>query len=131
MPLHIHAAIGREITVVDRMDLHLWTREGKLLVKPIPRFLDPAVSRETSGVPTTLPLLEDLSRETPVNARARPGCGPSALSAHRAPSFRINIIHYFTRLPPFEPYLCGRHSYGSLFRDNLTSMAAATTSLWC
>lgn len=55
MPLHFHAAIGREITVVDRMDLHLWTREGKLLVKPIPRFLlDPAVSRETSGVLMTV-----------------------------------------------------------------------------
>jgi len=40
MPVHFHAAIGREITVVDRMDLHLlWTSEGRLFVKPIPRFL--------------------------------------------------------------------------------------------
>ncbi|KAK4206806.1 hypothetical protein QBC37DRAFT_487916 [Rhypophila decipiens] len=40
IPLHFHAAVGREITVVDRMDLHLlWTSDGKLLVKPIPRFL--------------------------------------------------------------------------------------------
>jgi len=39
--------------------------------------------------------------------------------------FRINIIHRFTRLPPFHPYLCDWHNYGSLFRDNLTWMAAA------
>ncbi|OAL45117.1 hypothetical protein IQ07DRAFT_234648 [Pyrenochaeta sp. DS3sAY3a] len=40
MPLHHHLAMGREIVVVDRMDLHLlWTNEGKLFVKPIPRFL--------------------------------------------------------------------------------------------
>ncbi|GAB1311989.1 hypothetical protein MFIFM68171_02199 [Madurella fahalii] len=33
---------------------------------------------------------------------------------------RINIIHRFTSLPRFNPYIRGRHNYGSLFRDNLT-----------
>ncbi|KAF2679888.1 hypothetical protein K458DRAFT_434780 [Lentithecium fluviatile CBS 122367] len=40
MPLHYHLAVGREIVVVDRMDLHLlWTNEGRLFVKPVSRFL--------------------------------------------------------------------------------------------
>ncbi|KAF2681818.1 hypothetical protein K458DRAFT_444641 [Lentithecium fluviatile CBS 122367] len=40
VPLHRHLAMGREIVVVGRMDLHLlWTNDGKLFVKPIPRFL--------------------------------------------------------------------------------------------
>ncbi|KAK0745446.1 hypothetical protein B0T18DRAFT_488262 [Schizothecium vesticola] len=39
---------------------------------------------------------------------------------------RINTIHRFTRLPPFDPYLRGWRNYGSLFRDNLAWMAAAT-----
>ncbi|KAH6650541.1 hypothetical protein F5144DRAFT_556471 [Chaetomium tenue] len=39
-PLHSHLAMGREIVVLDRMDMHLlWANEGKLFVKPIPRFL--------------------------------------------------------------------------------------------
>lgn len=40
MPLHSHIAMGREIVVSDRMDMHLlWTNEGRLFVKPVPRFL--------------------------------------------------------------------------------------------
>ena len=40
MPLHSHIARGREIVVLDQMDMHLlWTNEDKLFVKPIPRFL--------------------------------------------------------------------------------------------
>jgi hypothetical protein len=40
MPLHFHIAMGREIVVVDRIDLHLlWKNEGRLFVKPVPRFL--------------------------------------------------------------------------------------------
>ncbi len=40
MPLHSHVAMGREIVVLDRMDMHLlWTNEGRLFVKPVPRFL--------------------------------------------------------------------------------------------
>ncbi|GAB1317485.1 Subtilisin-like serine protease [Madurella fahalii] len=32
--------MGRETAVVDRMDLHLlWANEGRLFVKPVPRFL--------------------------------------------------------------------------------------------
>ena len=44
MPLHYHLALGRELAVVERMDLHLlWTYDGKLFVKPVPHFLlDPA-----------------------------------------------------------------------------------------
>lgn len=38
--LHFQVAIGREIVVVDRMDLHLvWDKDGKIFLKPIPRFL--------------------------------------------------------------------------------------------
>lgn len=39
---------------------------------------------------------------------------------------RINIIHSFTRLPPFKPYHLSRHTYSSLFHDYLTSLAVAT-----
>ncbi len=40
MPLHSHVARGREIVVWDQMDMHLlWTNEGRLFVKPVPRFL--------------------------------------------------------------------------------------------
>lgn len=40
MPLHSHVARGREIVVLDQMDMHLfWTNEGRLFVKPVPRFL--------------------------------------------------------------------------------------------
>jgi hypothetical protein len=47
MPLHFHVAMNRSIVIVDRMDLHLlWTNEGRLFVKPIPRFLlDPVFCR--------------------------------------------------------------------------------------
>ncbi|KAK3299592.1 uncharacterized protein B0H64DRAFT_102467 [Chaetomium fimeti] len=39
-PLHSHVAMGREIVVSDRMDMHLlWSNEGRLFVKPVPRFL--------------------------------------------------------------------------------------------
>lgn len=38
---------------------------------------------------------------------------------------RINIIHRFTHVSPFSPYLRGRNNYSSLFRDNLAWMAAA------
>ncbi|KAI1456640.1 hypothetical protein F4805DRAFT_431915 [Annulohypoxylon moriforme] len=39
---------------------------------------------------------------------------------------RLNTIHRFTRWPPFNPYLRGWRTYGSLFRHNLSWMAAAT-----
>ncbi|KAK0745648.1 hypothetical protein B0T18DRAFT_480283 [Schizothecium vesticola] len=39
-PLHSHVAMGGEVVASDRMDIHLlWTNEGKLFVKPVPRFL--------------------------------------------------------------------------------------------
>lgn len=38
--LHFQVAMGREIVVADRMDLHLlWDNNGKIFLKPIPRFL--------------------------------------------------------------------------------------------
>lgn len=54
MPLHFHIAMGREIVVADRMDLHLlWTNRGRLFVKPIPRFLlDPAFCQSHLQCPT-------------------------------------------------------------------------------
>ncbi len=40
MPLHSHVARGREIVVLDQMDMHLlWANEGRLFIKPVPRFL--------------------------------------------------------------------------------------------
>ncbi|KAK0641458.1 hypothetical protein B0T16DRAFT_334880, partial [Cercophora newfieldiana] len=38
-PLHFYVAMGREIAIADRMDLHLLWTNRKLFVKPIPRFL--------------------------------------------------------------------------------------------
>ncbi|KAK3363904.1 hypothetical protein B0T25DRAFT_576367 [Lasiosphaeria hispida] len=42
--LQVHVAMGRDITIADQMDLHLlWANNGRLFVKPVPRFLlDPA-----------------------------------------------------------------------------------------
>ncbi|RFU79545.1 subtilisin-like serine protease [Trichoderma arundinaceum] len=38
--LHYHVALGREVAVTDRMDLHLmWNANGKIFIKPIPRYL--------------------------------------------------------------------------------------------
>ncbi|KAM6484171.1 hypothetical protein HDV62DRAFT_314707 [Trichoderma sp. SZMC 28011] len=38
--LHYHVALGREITVTDRIDLHLmWNPNGRIFIKPLPRFL--------------------------------------------------------------------------------------------
>ena len=39
---------------------------------------------------------------------------------------RLDTIHRFTQLPPFGPYMRGRRTYGSLFRDNLAWLATAT-----
>ncbi|KAI0410763.1 hypothetical protein F5X98DRAFT_368588 [Xylaria grammica] len=39
---------------------------------------------------------------------------------------RLNMVHRFTHLPPFKPYIQGWSNYGSLFRGNLTWMATAT-----
>lgn len=36
---------------------------------------------------------------------------------------RINTIHRFTRLPPFQSYLRGWNNYSSFYRDNLAWMA--------
>lgn len=39
---------------------------------------------------------------------------------------RLNIIHGFTQLPPFDRYLRTWRNYGSLFRDKLTWLATTT-----
>jgi hypothetical protein len=39
---------------------------------------------------------------------------------------RLNTIHRFTQLPPFDPYFRSWRHYGDLFRDNLTWIATAT-----
>ncbi|KAL1895034.1 hypothetical protein Sste5346_005454 [Sporothrix stenoceras] len=51
--LHLQAAMGREITVADRMDLHLlWDNNSKIFFKPIPRFLlDPGFWRRNLMCP--------------------------------------------------------------------------------
>ncbi len=70
MPLHFHVAIDREITVVNRMDLHLlWTNKGRLFIKPIPRFLlNPAFCRSNFQCPKDCAcreLLADTCRGNP------------------------------------------------------------------
>ncbi|KAK4116037.1 hypothetical protein N656DRAFT_774228 [Canariomyces notabilis] len=165
------------------MDLHLlWAKEGRLFVKPIPRFLlDPAFCQRHLQCPgdctcrdppgdtcwgtprkvalgflytyvclissesdfhvanekRLLPRGEDDSPiewanwKTLARALLRTyerdpaAVHPRFLRAELRLS-RINAIHRFTRLPPFEPYLRGRHNYSSLFRDNLAWMAAGT-----
>ncbi|KAK4182092.1 hypothetical protein QBC35DRAFT_209089, partial [Podospora australis] len=183
MPLHYHVGLGREITVTDRMDLHLlWDNQGKLFIKPVPRFLlDPnfcsgnlqcpdasACHRHPAdtcrGTPRRValgflytyaclvssesdfyvanekrlfPCKEDdkplewadwkiLARELLQLYEREPDVvHPRFLRAELRLS-RINTIHRLTSLPLFNPYLRGRHNYGSLFRDNLAWMAAAT-----
>ncbi|KAK4096673.1 hypothetical protein N658DRAFT_335656 [Parathielavia hyrcaniae] len=183
MPLHSHVAMGREITVTERMDLHLlWDNKGKLFIKPVPRFLlDPAFCRSNlqctdacachsppaetcRGIPRRvalgflytyaclvssesdfyvanekrlLPCTENdkplewadwkiLARELLRMYEREPNIiHPRFLRAELRLS-RINIIHRFTSLPLFNPYLRGRHNYGSLFRDNLTWLTGAT-----
>lgn len=39
MPLHFHVALGREIAITDRMDLHLVWTSRRLFLKPVPAFL--------------------------------------------------------------------------------------------
>ncbi|KAK4651978.1 hypothetical protein QC762_607260 [Podospora pseudocomata] len=183
MPLHSHVAIGREITITDRMDLHLlWDNKGKLLIKPVPRFLlDPAFCSTNlqcpdacachdppadtcRGIPRRValgflytyaclvssesdfyianekhlfPYREDdkplewadwkiLARELlRMYERELDVVHPRFLRAELRLS-RINIIHRLTSLPLFNPYLRGRHNYGSFFRDNLTWITTAT-----
>lgn len=51
--LHFQVAMGREITVADRMDLHLlWDNNSKIFLKPIPGFLlDPEFWRRNLKCP--------------------------------------------------------------------------------
>ncbi|KAK3898053.1 hypothetical protein C8A05DRAFT_19295 [Staphylotrichum tortipilum] len=78
MPLHLHVARGREIVVLDQMHMHLLSTndsEGRLFVKPVPRFLlslkfcqenlqcppgcpcpDPPVTTTCRGIPRSVAL---------------------------------------------------------------------------
>jgi hypothetical protein len=38
---------------------------------------------------------------------------------------RLNTIHHFTQLLPFDPYFRGWRNYGGFFHDNLTWLATA------
>jgi hypothetical protein len=39
-PLHYQIQIGREIIITEQMDLHLlWANDGRIFIKPLPRFL--------------------------------------------------------------------------------------------
>lgn len=176
--LHFQVAVGREIVIVDRMDLHLlWANDGRLFLKPIPRFLlhpqfwhdnlncprgctcpEPAalcksnlrkvalgflctysclISSETDFFLANEKRLiprkdgdvtigwtewkkmtrELLQRYTPESIH------PRFLHAELRLS-RINMIHRFTRFPPFESYIRGWNNYGSFYRDNLAWMSA-------
>ncbi|VBB80787.1 Putative protein of unknown function [Podospora comata] len=185
-PLHFHVAMGREVAITDRMDLHLlWSNKGRLFIKPVPRFLlDPAFCHSNLQCPDgcacynppadtcrgiarkvalgflytyvclissesdfhianetrLLPRNEDdspikwadwkaLARELlQVHERNPDVVHPRFLRAELRLS-RINTIHRFTRLPPFHPYVRGRHNYSSLFHDNLAWMATAAVFL--
>lgn len=181
-PLHFHVAMGREIVVADRMDLHLlWDNGGKLFLKPVPRFLlDPTFWRSNLRCPDAcacrnLPvdacrggaprkvasgflytyaclissesdffvanenhLLPRRANDATIEWADWKALARELLEAHDPghvhPRFhhaelrlsRINIIHYFTRLPPFDPYIRGWRNYSSLFRDNLAWTVVAT-----
>lgn len=178
--LHWQVALGREIAVADRIDLHLlWDNNGRLFLKPIPRFLlDPAFWRGSLQCPPNCAcqdppadacqgnprkvalgflytyacllssesdfhianekrLLPRKADDTTIKWTDWKNLARELLEAHHPdqvhPRFlraelrlsRINTIHRFTRLPPFDPYLRGWRNYGSLLRDNLAWMAAA------
>ncbi|KAK4663288.1 hypothetical protein QC763_607260 [Podospora pseudopauciseta] len=191
----IPAFLRRELSLGDLADMmqHLWFAgakrppmplhsHGKLLIKPVPRFLlDPAFcstnlqcpdacachdppANTCRGIPRRvalgflytyaclvssgsdfyianekhlLPYREDdkplewadwkiLARELlQMYERELDVVHPRFLRAELRLS-RINIIHRLTSLPLFNPYLRGRHNYGSFFRDNLTWITTAT-----
>ena len=180
LQLHFQVALGREIVVVERMDLHLlWNNNGRLFLKPVPRFLlDPDFWRSNlkclhpcpcqtrpvscrrepraiaSGFLYTYAcllssesdfhlanekrLLPRKEKDAPIEWRDWKKFARELLEAYDPdqvhPRFlrgelrlsRINIIHRFTRLPPFDPYIRGWRNYGHLFRANLAWMAAVT-----
>lgn len=179
--LHFQVAIGREIVVNDRMDLHLvWNNDGRIFLKPIPRFLlDPEFCQrnlECPHVGTCQDAPAELCRENPrkvalgflytyaclISSESdffvanekhllprKPGdtriewagwkkLAREILQIHQPgkvhPRFlrgelrlsRLNTIHRFTRLPPFDPYLRGWNNYGGFFRDSFAWIATAT-----
>ncbi|KAK3320046.1 hypothetical protein B0T19DRAFT_451394 [Cercophora scortea] len=127
-PLQFHVAMGREIMVADRMDLHLlWDNGGRLFLKPVTRFLlDPTFWRNNLRCPNACACRGN-PRKVALGFLYTYACQVHP-RFHRAelPLSRVNTIHRFTRLPPFNPYLRSRRNYGSLFRDNLAWIAAAT-----
>ncbi|KAF1365073.1 hypothetical protein EJ07DRAFT_162034 [Lizonia empirigonia] len=70
-PLHYHTVLNREIVAVNRMDLHLlWTNEGTLFIKPIPRFLlDPAFCRDNLKCPQACTCDTKTKKTCQMNAR--------------------------------------------------------------
>ncbi|KAK4656872.1 hypothetical protein QC762_0040050 [Podospora pseudocomata] len=151
-PLHFHVAMGREVAITDRMDLHLlWSNKGRLFIKPVPRFLlDPAFCHSNlqcpDGSTSTSPTKRASCLEMKMTRQSNGQTGrpwPGTPQVHERnpdlvhPRFlraelrlsRINTIHRFTRLPPFHPYVRGRHNYSSLLHDNLAWMATAAVFL--
>ncbi|RDW67568.1 subtilisin-like serine protease [Coleophoma cylindrospora] len=218
--LHFQIAIGREIVISDRMDLHLLWDNRRVFLKPIPRFLlDPAFWKSNLTCPATCtcqnaqqanprpqagnqeqpPMnheLPPINHETPPMNNGQPPANQELVPCvdtlrkvafgflysyvclissesdffvanekrllprneddatikwanwqilarelikvydpdkvhprfHRAELrlHRINIIHRFTQLPLFNPYLREWRDYGSLFRENLAWIATTT-----
>lgn len=195
-PLHSQLAIGREIVVCERMDLHLlWWNTGKIFMKPVPRFLldhtfwtehltcpagcacqapatpspgggnrqetrqvEPAcagklrkvalgflftytclISYESDfHVANETRLLPRLADDKIIQWTEWKKLVDEILSAYDPsmvhPRFwrgelrleRLNTIHRFTQLSPFDPYFRSWRNYGALFRDNLTWLSATT-----
>lgn len=177
--LHFQIAVGREIVIVDRMDLHLvWDNDGRMFLKPIPRFLlhaqfwqenlecphgctcseipaafcksnlrkvalgflysysclissesDFFLAKEKRLIPrktgdATIEWAEWKNMARELLRGYRPEIiHPRFLHAELRLS-RINMIHRYTRFPPFESYIRGWNNYGSFYRDNLAWMSA-------
>jgi hypothetical protein len=101
--LHFHVAMGREITVADRMDLHLlWDNNAKIFLKPIPRFL-----LDTAFWRTYLKCSDDCSCEKAETAVSNCGGKGPLANQERTPAARC-------RKPPREVALGFLYTYACL-----------------
>ncbi|KAK2594839.1 hypothetical protein QQS21_007467 [Conoideocrella luteorostrata] len=192
--LHFQVAMGREIVVAERMDLHLLCgSEGRIFMKPIPRFLlhdnnwesflkcdsSCRCERDESSASTIgsskqgrnvdqrcmqhlrqiangflysyaclisseadffianeKRLLPRAANDAKIKWQDWKRLARELLRNHDPkkvnPRFlrgelrlsRINAIHVVQRRSPFNPYLRRWHNYSSVFRDNLSWIAA-------
>ena len=134
----------------------LWTNDGRMFIKPLPRYLlspefwienlccppscecknyhpteENSIAVDKHLMPQrsdgSIPRWEDWKK---LVSEILPHINQCNIHPrfHRAELrlARLDTIHRFTQLPPFGPYMRGRRTYGSLFRDNLAWLATAT-----